>query len=373
MDPTNLIIAVTVIGARLFVPLLIPRFPLPAIVACMLIDGIDQTVFQKFTTINLDNYQSYDKALDIYYLTIAYLSTMRNWTNQAAFKISQFLFYYRMFGNTLFELTGNRAILFIFPNTFEYFFIFVSAVALFYDMKKLSTKFLVGAAAFIWIFIKLPQEYWIHIAQLDTTDLIKEKIFNVPADTSFATILSQNMWLIPAVGIFALILGVIIWKLAKRLPKPDHKLEYEVIIKPIKNAKILELPKSYIAMLRKFRLEFIEKIIMVGLISLIFAQMFPSLKGTNVQVVLGVGVVILVNAFFGFLIMKSKIFNVSILERFIPMFVINSFVAIIYVRLLSGSDVNINTLLVLFFAYIITLMTVLYDRFMPYYLERNSA
>ena len=40
-----------------------------------------------------------------------------------------------------------------------------------------------GAAAFIWIFIKLPQEYWIHVAQLDTTDLIKEDILGVPSDT----------------------------------------------------------------------------------------------------------------------------------------------------------------------------------------------
>ena len=58
MDPQNLLIAVIIIGARLLVPLLIPRFPLPAIVACMLIDGIDQTIFQKYTTINLDGYQT---------------------------------------------------------------------------------------------------------------------------------------------------------------------------------------------------------------------------------------------------------------------------------------------------------------------------
>ena len=35
-----------VVLSRLFVPLLIPRFPLPAIIACLVIDAVDQTVFQ---------------------------------------------------------------------------------------------------------------------------------------------------------------------------------------------------------------------------------------------------------------------------------------------------------------------------------------
>ena len=35
-----------VVLSRLLVPLLIPRFPLPAIVACLVIDAVDQTVFQ---------------------------------------------------------------------------------------------------------------------------------------------------------------------------------------------------------------------------------------------------------------------------------------------------------------------------------------
>lgn len=117
MDPHNLYIAIAVIGARLLVPLLIPRFPLPAIIACLVIDGMDQTIFQKHTTIDLSGYQSYDKALDIYYLSIAYLSTFKNWSNQAAFRVAQFLFYYRMIGVVLYEFYHSGVILLIFPNT----------------------------------------------------------------------------------------------------------------------------------------------------------------------------------------------------------------------------------------------------------------
>ena len=47
--------------------------------ACLVIDAADQTIFQNHTDLDLTGYQGYDKALDVYYLAIAYLSTFRNW------------------------------------------------------------------------------------------------------------------------------------------------------------------------------------------------------------------------------------------------------------------------------------------------------
>jgi hypothetical protein len=46
-----------------------PLLSLPGIILALLLDGVDQTIFQVFTNLPLDGYQSYDKALDIYYLT----------------------------------------------------------------------------------------------------------------------------------------------------------------------------------------------------------------------------------------------------------------------------------------------------------------
>ena len=72
--------------ARLFVPLLIPRYPLVIIVALVL-DAVDGSLLEQFTSVDTGPdgpYQSFDKALDIYYLAIAYVATMRNWTSQPA-------------------------------------------------------------------------------------------------------------------------------------------------------------------------------------------------------------------------------------------------------------------------------------------------
>src|SRR5215471_14109604 len=147
---SDLLILGVVLGLRLLVPLTIPRYPL-AILAAFLLDGIDKSIYEQFTTLNLDFYQGYDKALDNYYLTIAYISTLRNWTNLFGFKVSRFLLYYRLVGVVIFELSQVREVLLIFPNTFEYFFVFYEIVRLRWDPRRMSRQLLLRAAAFIWI------------------------------------------------------------------------------------------------------------------------------------------------------------------------------------------------------------------------------
>ena len=89
MDTWAYVIGVAVVASQFLVPLLIIKYPLPAIIACLVIDAVDQTVFQAVAPdADLSGYQSYDKALDIYYLTIAYISTLRNWTSQFAVSIA---------------------------------------------------------------------------------------------------------------------------------------------------------------------------------------------------------------------------------------------------------------------------------------------
>ena len=180
MGTTEWIVVILVVGARLLLPLLIPYFPVPALLACLILDSVDQSIFQQFPAIPLDGYQSYDKALDVYYLSIAYISTLRNWTNQGAFRMAQLPLLLPDVGVVAFEMTQVAAILFIFPNTFEYFFDFRRgrAARLGHEAHgQVDGDPLRGGL--IWIFIKLPQEWWIHIAQLDMTDFIKETLFGV--------------------------------------------------------------------------------------------------------------------------------------------------------------------------------------------------
>ncbi|WP_269849929.1 hypothetical protein [Methanosarcina horonobensis] len=75
VDTSDMLIFWAVVIARFLIPLSIPRYPLPGVLACLILDAVDQTIFQLFTNLPLEGYQSYDKSLDIYYLSITYLST----------------------------------------------------------------------------------------------------------------------------------------------------------------------------------------------------------------------------------------------------------------------------------------------------------
>ena len=105
-DTSDLVILFAILATRFIVPLFIPRFPLPAILAASSSTPPTSRSCRSSPASDLDGYQSYDKALDIYYLTVAYLSVIRNWTNGYAVEVARFLWYYRLVGVLLFEITG---------------------------------------------------------------------------------------------------------------------------------------------------------------------------------------------------------------------------------------------------------------------------
>ena len=168
-------LVVAIVLARLLVPLLIPRLPL-VIVVVLVLDAADQTLLATFTevdTTETGSYQSVDKALDIYYLAIGYLSAMRNWTSDAAFRIAQFLFYYRLVGVMAFEFSDSRRMLSC-SRTRSSTSSSSTTRAPALEPSRFSARFWLLIAAGIWIFVKLPQEYWIHIAKLDFTDVVRD-------------------------------------------------------------------------------------------------------------------------------------------------------------------------------------------------------
>jgi len=357
---TDLIIFLLVVGGRFLLPLLIFRYPLPGILIALVLDGIDQTIFQLFTDLPLDGYQSYDKALDIYYLTLAYISTFRNWTNKSAFDISRFLFYYRMVGTTLYEFLRAGIILLLFPNTFEYFFIFYEVVRLRWNPDRLVKKRLVLVAAAIWVFIKLPQEYWIHIAKLDTTDVLKEHVFHVPLDAGIGEIVSQNPWVIPAILILAALIFAGAKLLLNKLPAADWKLHLDVD-KQLDNSKLKIIDKP--AKISWKNTELIEKIVMVSLISIIFTQMLPNVETTGIKVVALVLALILSNTVVSNWLTSGGMKWESVGKEFVVMGLVNYGLLLTYVGVMGYVNGIPNILTVLFFTLLVTLLVTLYNRY----------
>jgi hypothetical protein len=368
IETSDWIIFALVVAARFLVPLIIPFYPLPGILIALLLDGVDQTIFQVFTNLPLDGYQSYDKALDIYYLTVAYISTFRNWVNVDAFQVSRFLFYYRLVGVVLFEITHWRPLLIFFPNTFEYFFIWYEAVRLWWDPRKLPRTFLVSAAVGIWLIIKLPQEYWIHIVQMDATDFIKENLLGASLDTPWTVAIADN-WLV--ILITLAVIGVALWLiiswLRNALPKPDHGIIFSAdksVARPtegqMKNAR-LEWQRQI------FDRDLFEKFIMIGLLTIIFAHVLPNATTSSLTILFQVGIFVTINTIVSHILARRGTSLLSGLVHFLVVLALNAAITLALVLLPGGETNWINAIV---FILLLSLLVTLYDRFQPVHLAR---
>lgn len=354
-DNTDLIVFLIVLFLRLVVPLAIPRFPLPAIIAALVLDGIDQTIFQKYTSLDTEGpYQSYDKALDIYYLTIAYLSTMRNWNNLAAFEVSRFLLYYRLVGVVAYEFTHWRPMLLIFPNTFEYFFIFYEAVRLRWNPRRMSRKVVYGAAAAIWIFIKLPQEYWIHVAQNDVTET-----------------LADNPALIPVLAVATLaLLAAAWWAVTRKCPPADWRPS---LIDPLKQeGQDLSYKNTEFRLFagRGFDRSLFEKVVLISLICIIFGQILPNTDIGGLQLTLGIATVIIGNMFVSEFLERRKFAWRNAITQFLAMLTLNGLIAVLFIAVMPFTSGKLGRGDLLFFLFLLTLLVMLYDMYRPIYRKR---
>jgi hypothetical protein len=347
------IVFVAVVGARFLVPLLIPRFPLPAIVAALVLDGVDQTIFQAFGH-DPPGYQGYDKAMDVYYLAIAYLSTMRNWTSGAAVGIARFLYFYRLVGVAAFELSHWRPLLMIFPNTFEYFFIAYEIVRLRWRPDRCGTRFWLVTAAAIWIFIKLPQEYWIHIAQLDVTDF-----------------LGEHPWIGVAVAVLLIVGGSVTWlAIRHRLPAPDWPWRVAAGPVPAELGTAAGRNRWVAAHGRLLSAGTAEKVVLLGLIFVIYAQVLPGRQTSNLQLFLGVAVFVVANAAISLWVARGARGVESVLLAFALRVLMNVGLVLLAGLLLGPGEGELRLGNALFFVLLLSLITLLDDRYRPVYQVR---
>jgi hypothetical protein len=338
----------TVVLARFALPLFIPVYPLPAIIACLLLDGVDQTIFQLFG-FDPPFYQSYDKAMDVFYLSIAYLASLRNWTHPGAVKISRFLFFFRQIGVVAFELTGLRWLLLVFPNTFEYFFIAYEGVRTRRNPLRYTFKFWVIVAAAIWIFVKLPQEYWIHIAQLDLTDTIRD----VP-------------WFLPALIVAVLaLLAVLYFYVRPRLSPADWSWRFRADPLPEGIDEAHERAAYQAAHRKVFDSTTLEKTFLIGLISIIYGEVLPGVEASNIEMFLGIAGFVVINSAIGLWAAKRGYSWNSMAVSFGVVLATNVVLVVLADVLLSRGPGQLHLVDALFFIFLFSILTTLYDHYRP--------
>jgi hypothetical protein len=109
------------------------------------------------------DYQLLDKACDQVYLALFLVVALR-WQGVER-RVAVALYLYRLAGSLLFVATGDRAVLFLFPNVFEPWFIFVAAIHHLPEPLRW-TPARVGAVLVVLTALKLVQEWALHVGQV---------------------------------------------------------------------------------------------------------------------------------------------------------------------------------------------------------------
>jgi hypothetical protein len=268
----------------------------------------------------------------------------------------------------LFEATQVRELLLIFPNTFEYFFIFYELVRVRWNPRRMDAQLLIGAAAFIWVFIKLPQEWWIHVAQLDLSDTLKRLLGGTPA-SDWAELIVANLALILAVAALAIaLLALAVWYITHRLPPADRPLTLDAdaedrAVDPARLTTVLEVMQA-----RYVDRDLFEKVALVSLVAVIFVQGL-GFDASPIEVGIAVALIALANtAVSEWLARRGVIFRSRPFARhFLAMTALNFaiFVVLAFLSPASADAASAGFLLAL-----LTLIVTLYDRYRPEFLAR---
>ena len=159
MTLEELIIAAVRIAGSL--PVL--RWALAGAVLAILVDFSDLFMMNLLRFGGVRDYQSFDKIVDLVYM-VTFLVAALKWPGTPR-TVAVALFGYRILGVAAFELFSSRGVLLLFPNVFEFWFVFVAGVRRFRPSYEITWR-----RAAVWmaplLLLKELQEYLLHWNQV---------------------------------------------------------------------------------------------------------------------------------------------------------------------------------------------------------------
>lgn len=146
---------------RLLGALLVLKWAIVGAIIAIVVDFSDLFLMNLLDLGGVRNYQSLDKWLDLSYM-MTFLYVSMKWSRNLLY-LSLGLFIFRLFGLLLFEITSNRWLLVIFPNFYEFWFVF-AAIAIKFERFRFANKPVLFLIAVLFT-LKILQEFTLHGAR----------------------------------------------------------------------------------------------------------------------------------------------------------------------------------------------------------------
>lgn len=149
--------------ARILGSLPVLRWPLAGGLLAIAVDLSDLLMRDLLDLGGVPDYQALDKWLDQFYIGCFLVVALRWQGVERAVAVALYL--YRLAGFAGFELTGDRTLLFLFPNVFEFWFLTVATVHRFRPSFRWS-RVTLGAALLVLTVVKELQEWALHVGRV---------------------------------------------------------------------------------------------------------------------------------------------------------------------------------------------------------------
>lgn len=145
--------------ARVAGSLPVLRWPFYGAILAILVDQSDLFMMNLIHLGGVTDYQTFDKYLDQVYLA-CFLAVALRWQG-ADRNVSVGLYAYRLLGFVVFEFTQTRGLLLLFPNLFEFWYLFVAGKQQFNLQERLRGRRLAVVLGAL-VALKMFQEYALH-------------------------------------------------------------------------------------------------------------------------------------------------------------------------------------------------------------------
>jgi hypothetical protein len=138
------------------------RWPLAGAIIALLTDASDVLLLNLLDMSAMSHYQVFDKWADQVYM-LTFLIVALRWQGLTR-NVAVGLYAYRLAGVIAFELTGVRVLLMVFPNLFEFWFIFVASLPHWRPQLALAPQRALSALPLLLV-AKEGQEFVLHGAR----------------------------------------------------------------------------------------------------------------------------------------------------------------------------------------------------------------
>jgi hypothetical protein len=173
-----------------------------------------------------------------------------------------------------------------------------------------------------------------------------------------------------AIVVMVLILAATWRLLGRRLPPRDRAVSFSAdayqpafTTEQVRIALVSEARKILDAAM-------VEKMVLVSLVSLCFAQVLPDIRASDLQLVIGIALIVVLNTVLSHWLARRGFGWVFTLIGFIMLSVANSAVMLVYAALRTRFKDPVSATNVLFFVVLLTLLVTLFDRYRQVYLMR---